>query len=100
MLADAIPEAILQKGQSALICFSLRWFRLVLGEVNILRFNFQSSEIQVFKKLKKQVMVHVEGSRGSSDWESTRLNNRVVEGEAEDRVVASSSPALGTTLLF
>ena len=34
--------------------------------------------------------------RGSSDWESTRLDNSIVEGEAEDRVVASSSPALGT----
>ena len=44
-------------------------------------------------------MVHVEWRRGSSDWESTRLNNRIVGGEAEDRVVASSSPALGTTML-
>ncbi len=45
-------------------------------------------------------MVHVEWRRGSSDWESTRLNNRVVGGEAEDRVVASSSPALGTIYIL
>ncbi|GEM_PF-4017881 len=52
-----------------------------------------------FKKLKKQVMVHVEWRRGSSDWESTRPNNSIVGGEAEDRAVAGPSPALGTTIL-
>ncbi len=37
--------------------------------------------------------------RGSSAWESTRLE-RLFEGEAEDRVVAGSNLALGTTPLF
>ena len=35
--------------------------------------------------------------RGSSDWESTRLNSNLFEGEAEDRVVGSSSLPRGTT---
>ena len=35
-------------------------------------------------------------SRGSSDWESTRLNSNLFEGEAEDRVVGSPSLPRGT----
>ena len=38
--------------------------------------------------------------RGSSDWESTRLNSNLFEGEAEDRVVGSSSLPRGTTNLL
>ena len=34
--------------------------------------------------------------RGSSAWESARLDATASEGEAEDRVVAGSNPALGT----
>jgi hypothetical protein len=56
-------------------------------------------EARFFKKLKKQVVVHVlDGAEVAQIGRALDSTATVVEGEAEDRVVASSSPALGTTI--
>jgi hypothetical protein len=55
----------------------------------------------LFKKLKKQVVVNVlSGAEVAQFGRALDSTATVVEGEAEDRVVAGSSPALGTTILF
>ena len=52
-----------------------------------------------FKKLKKQVVVHVlSGAEVAQFGRALDSTTSVVGGEAEDRVVAGSSPALGTTI--
>jgi hypothetical protein len=61
---------------------------------------YGSVEARFFKKLKKQVVVHVlDGAEVAQIGRALDSTATVVEGEAEDRVVASSSPALGTTIL-
>ena len=74
MLASVLPEPILQKGQSALNVFS-SCLAFTLARVNSLWSCSEQTTSRFFKKLKKQVVVHVEWRRGSSAWESTRLNN-------------------------
>ena len=53
-----------------------------------------------FRKLKSTSasLLNSQHCRGSSAWESARLNALAFEGEAEDRVVAGSNPALGTMM--
>ena len=55
---------------------------------------------KVKKNLKNEIKYELTACRGSSAWESTRLSMISFEGEAEDRVVAGSNLALGTTMDF
>ena len=72
-------------------------FSHILAGVNILRLTCTG----LFKNLKKQVVVNVlNGAEVAQFGRALDSTAAVVEGEAEDRVVAGSSPALGTTLLI
>jgi hypothetical protein len=52
------------------------------------------------KSLKNKLWFMLNGAEVAQLGRALDSTASVVEGEAEDRVVAGSSPALGTTILF
>lgn len=99
MLAGVAPDTILQKGQPSTI-FSHHFPEY--SAIFLQRLIVYGQQKQgLFKNLKKQVVFNVlNGAEVAQFGRALDSTATVVEGEAEDRVVAGSSPALGTTMLI
>ena len=91
MLAGALPWAMLQKGQ-VLFIFVFSSDGTTLVQMGIWMFSSKS--------LKNKLWFMLVGAEVAQFGRALDSTTTVVEGEAEDRVVAGSSPALGTTKLF
>jgi hypothetical protein len=64
-----------------------------------LKFSSSLTVCAFFRKLKNKHAIHVHKAEVAQTGRAPD-SIELIEGEAEDRVVAGSSPALGTTMLF
>jgi hypothetical protein len=95
MLPSALPEAILQKGQISFNSFFNSQLAFSLDKLIV----YGEPTLKFSKTLKNKMCFLLSGAEVAQIGRALDSTKNVVEGEAEDRVVAGSSPALGTITL-